>query len=81
MFDIWKTLNAPTIFYVGVGAFESFNHWFLKFDKFDLDIESASISAKIPAYIVHFITFTVAGMIIDKIVTTIQTLRGKTNQK
>ncbi|MFC3787371.1 hypothetical protein ACFOQM_01020 [Paenibacillus sp. GCM10012307] len=53
----------------------------MKFDKFDLDIESASISAKIPAYIVHFITFTVAGMIIDKIVTTIQTLRGKTNQK
>ncbi len=65
--DIWGTLHSPTIFFVGLGPFEPFRHWMLKFDRFDHAIESASIGAKVPGYIVHFITFILVGMVIDRL--------------
>lgn len=63
--DIWGTLHSPTIFMAGLGPFEPFRYWMLKFDRFDHAIESVSIEAKVPGYIVHFITFILVGIVMD----------------
>ncbi len=62
--DIWKTLHAQYIPYIGIGPFESFHHWMIAFDSFQPP-KSAALSAKRYAYFTHFAFFFILGLMID----------------
>lgn len=78
MKDIWETTKAPEILLNRVGAFSAFQYFMLSFDGFDHTVGSASISSKIPSYIVHVITFFLTGLLLD---TCINRIRKKVNSR
>lgn len=71
-YDIIITKKTENILSIGVGLFTPLKHWMLEFDNFKSSTESASIEAKIPAYIFHFIFLTTLGLLIDMMINKIK---------
>ncbi len=44
---------------------EPFRHWIFDFDSAKLAVDSATIRVQFPAYIIHFASFFLTGLIID----------------
>lgn len=44
---------------------EPFRHWIFDFDSTKLAVDSATIRVQFPAYIIHFVSFFLTGVIID----------------
>lgn len=64
--DYQDTINATNVLLLGLGPFEPFQHWMLDFDPFESP-NSATLTAKIPGYFTHFISFFLVGASVDKV--------------